>query len=184
MKPSGTDAATKVMLRRIHAVATVWFVVCVGYLIAVGLRQAGFNWWLVFSLSGYSASMLLLLVCLYLFAFVHGIHGARRSEAEHPLTGTVCYIFLYVSIPLLGGLCAAAGTDDALGTSVHLIHVATVTLKATFIAWIVVDPLLGLMEMDLPASRSHRAERLARTKQYDRLMGGTTPRNLRKANRP
>jgi hypothetical protein len=171
------NPATKVIRKRIHAVATVWFVACVGYLVAVGLRRAGFNWWLILSLSGYSTSMLLLLICLYLCVFVHGIRGARRSEAEHPLTGTACYMFLYVSIPLLAGLRAAAGTNDAPGTSASLICIATVTLKATFIAWIVVDPLVGLLEMDLPASRSHRAERLARTKQYDHLTGRTGPRD-------
>lgn len=174
MNSDGKNTPMKTMLKRIHMVATVWFVACVGYLVAVGLRQAGFNWWLVLSLSGYSTSMLLLLICLYLFAFVHGIRGARRSEAEHPLTGTACYMFLYVSIPLLAGLCAAAGIDDARGTSASFIYIATVTLKATFIAWIVVDPLVGLMEMDLPTSRSHR---LARTKQYDHLTGKTMPRD-------
>jgi len=177
MEPSDTDTAMKVMLRRIHLVATVWFVACVGYLVSVGLRQAGYNGWLVFSLSGYSTSMLLLLVCLYLFAFVHGMRGARRCETEHPLTGAACYMVFYVSTPLLAGLCAAAGAEAPFGTSTHLIHVATATLKATFIAWIVVDPLVGLMEMDLPASRSHRTERVARMKNYDRCNGGTTPRD-------
>jgi hypothetical protein len=158
------------MLKGIHLVATIWFVACAGYLIAIGLRWAGFNWWLVFSLSGYSTSMLLLLVCLYLFAFVHGIQGARRTEIEHPVTGTDYYMFLYVSTPLFAGLVFATGTENAPGTSGYLISVAMGTLKATFVAWIVIDPLVGLMEMDLPASRSHRAERLAQTKQSDRLM--------------
>jgi hypothetical protein len=167
--------ATKMALKRIHLAATAWFVACVGYLIAVGLRQAGFNWWLVFSLSGYSTGMLLLLVCLYLFAFFHGIRGTRRTEDEHPLTGTYGYMLLYVSTPLLAGLVTATGTEAVPGTSGYLIRVAMGTLKATFAAWVVIDPLLGILEMDLPASRSHRAERLARAKEYGRLTERTAP---------
>jgi len=169
--------AAKAVLKRIHLVATIWFVACTGYLVMTGLRQAGFNWWLVFSLSGYSTGMILPLVCLYLFAFYRGIHGTRRTEIEHPLTSTDYYMFLYVSTPLIAGLCAAAGTDDTPGTSDHLIHVAMTTLKATFVAWIVIDPLVGIVEMDLPASRNHRAERLARTKEYDHLMEKAVSRN-------
>ncbi|MEN6338333.1 MAG: hypothetical protein ABFE01_29105 [Phycisphaerales bacterium] len=164
-------------LRRIHLIATVWFVACAGYLVAIGLRQAGFDWWLVFSLSGYSTGMLLLLVCLYLFAFFHGIRGARRTEDEHPLTGTYGYMLLYVSTPLLAGLVTATGTETVPGTSGYLIHVAMVTLKATFLVWIVIDPLVGVIEMDLPASRARRAERLARMKDYDRLSEKTKPGN-------
>lgn len=167
----------RTILRGIHVAATVWFVACAGYLVAIELRQVGFSWWLVFSLSGYSTSMLLLLVCLYLFALVHGIRGARRTKAEHPLTSAGCYMFLYVSTPLIAGLCAAAGTDDASGTSTYLIHIATTTLKATFVTWIVIDPVVGLMEMDLPASRRRRAERSAQTKQYNHLTGGAIGRD-------
>ncbi len=164
-----TERAKRI-LRWIHLVATVWFVACVGYLVAIGLWRAGFNWWLVFSLSGYSTSMLLLLVCLYLFAFYHGVRGTRRTETEHPLTATSYYMFLYVSAPLFAGVVFAAGTEDAFGTSGYMIHVAMGTLKATFLAWVVIDPLVGILEMDLPASRRHRAERLARTKEYNRLL--------------
>ena len=103
--------------------------------------------------------MLLLLVCLYLFAFVHGIRGMGRTRAEHPVTGAGYYMFLYVSTPLLAGLCAATEVDTASGTNGHLIHIATVTLKATFLAWIVIDPLVGFIEIHLSASRSHRTIR-------------------------
>jgi len=159
MEPSSTDAPTRSVLRRIHIVATAWFVACAGYLVAIGLRRAGFNWWLVLSLSGYSTSMLLLLVYLYLFAFVHGVRGIRRTGAEHPVTGAGYYMFLYGSTPLLAGLCAATEIDDASRTNGHLTYIATMTLKATFLAWIVIDPLVGFIEMRLSASRSHRAIR-------------------------
>lgn len=155
----GTHLTRKTILRRIHLLATVWFAACVVYLVAIGLHQAGFRWWLVFSLSGYSTLMILLVVSLYLFAFVHGIGGARRSAIEHPLTSTDWYMGFYVTTPLLGGLVTLLGTLDAPGTSVSLAQVAWGTLKTTFLVWIVMDPLLGVTETLAPGSRRHRAER-------------------------
>ncbi|HSW01580.1 MAG TPA: hypothetical protein VLI39_15525 [Sedimentisphaerales bacterium] len=171
------DGADKKILKWIHVAATVWFVACTGYLVMTGLRQAGFNWWLAFSLSGYSTSMLLLLICLYLFAFYHGVRGTRRTETEHPLTSTGYYMLLYVSAPLFAGMVFAAGHEDVFGTSGYMIPVAMGTLKATFLTWVVIDPLVGILEMDLPASRRHRAERRARMKEYDRLIGETETRD-------
>ena len=152
----------KKTLKRIHLVATVWFIGCVGYLVAMGLRQAGFKWWLVFSLSGYSTFMILLFISLYLFAFYRGIDGARRIGIEHPLTRTDCYMGFYVFTPLLGALMAVAGTVGGPETDVSLVRVAMGTLKTTVLAWIVIDPLVGMIEMLLPASRRHRAERARR----------------------
>jgi hypothetical protein len=147
------------LLQRLHFAATAWFIACVVYLVALGLRQAGFQWWLVFSLSGYSTVMVLLVVSLYLFAFFHGMSGARRSRIEHPLTSTDGYMAFYVSAPLLGGLAAFLGTADAPAMEVSFAHVTLATLKTTFFVWIVMDPLLGVIEMLAPGSRRHRAER-------------------------
>jgi hypothetical protein len=38
-------------------------------------------------------------------------------------------------------------------------RVAWETLKMTFLLWVVIDPLIGVVEMLLPASRRHRAAR-------------------------
>jgi hypothetical protein len=158
---------TRTLLKKIHLVASIWFVVCLGYLIAIELHQAGFRWWLVFSLSGYSAFMVLLVVSLYLFAFFHGIGRARRNESEHPLTSTNGYMGFYVSTPLLGGLATFLGTVDAPGVEVSFTHVALGTLNTTFLVWIVMDPLFGVIEMLSPTSRRCRAERLAQAKAPD-----------------
>ena len=158
---AGTMTARK-LLKWIHVVATVWFVACVTYLIAMGLRQTGLRWWLVFSLSGYSTFMILLFVSLYLFAFYRGIGGARRIGIEHPLTSSDCYIGFYASAPLIGGLMAVAGTVDNPGMHVSMVGIAMGTLKTTFLVWIVIDPLVGVIETLLPASRRHRAERAHR----------------------
>lgn len=150
--------AAKRILKRIHLVATAWFLVCVGYLLATTLRQAGLQWWLVFSLSGYSTLMILLLVSLYLFAFVRGAHRGLHPEIEHPLTSANCYLGFYVSAPLLGGLAAVMGAGSDWETERSLDSVALGTLGTTFFVWIVLDPLIGLVEMLLPASRRRRAE--------------------------
>jgi hypothetical protein len=142
-----------------HLVATIWFIMCVGYLVATGLCQAGFKWWLVLSLSGYSTFIILMAVSLHLFAFYRGIGGARRMEIKHPLTSSDCYVGFYVSAPLIGGLVVASGTPEAPGMGVSFVSIAMGTLKTTFVVWIVIDPLLGVIEMLSPASRRHRAER-------------------------
>jgi hypothetical protein len=52
-----------------------------------------------------------------------------------------------------------------IGTSTpskFLLGVALGTLGTTFAVWVIIDPVTGLIEMLLPGSRKHRAERLAR----------------------
>jgi len=149
----------KRILKRIHLVATAWFVVCVGYLLATALRQAGLQWWLVFSLSGYSTLLIFLLVSLYVFAFVRGADRNGCVELEHPLTSADCYLGFYVSAPLLGGLAAVLGAGGAWETRNFPLSVAVGTLGTTFLVWIVLDPLIGVVELLLPASRRCRAER-------------------------
>jgi len=149
----------KRILRRIHLVATAWFILCIGYLLATALRQAGLQWWLVCSLSGYSTLMVLLLVSLYLFAFVRGVNRGGHAEIEHPLTSSDCYLGFYVSAPLLGGLVAIMGASGPWESDRFLLSVAIGTLGTTFFMWIVLDPLISLVEMLLPASRRCRAER-------------------------
>jgi hypothetical protein len=153
---------SKKALKRIHLVATVWFMVCVGYMLILALRQVGFNWWLIFSLSGHSALMVFLLVSLYLFAFVRGVGSTQHISLEHPLTSTDYYMGFYVSAPLLGGLAGILGmAADIEDVHRFLLGLAMGTLGTTFAVWVVIDPLAGLIEMLLPPSRRHRAQRLA-----------------------
>jgi hypothetical protein len=148
-------------LRRIHLLSTVWFIACIGFILVLVLREVGFQWWLIFSLSGPSALVVFLLISVYLFALYRGLGEAQQIEAEHPLTTTSYYMTLYVAAPLLGGL---AGTLGMLGVTEpvrFLLGVALGTLGTTSVVWVVVDPAAGMLEMLLPASRQHRAERLA-----------------------
>jgi hypothetical protein len=148
-------------LKLTHLLSTVWFVLCVVYMLAVTLRQAGFNWLLIFSLSGHSALAIFLLVSLYVFALFRGVGRAQHIESEHPLTMGPHYMAFYVAAPLLGGLAGILGMLGTTALPRFVLGVALGTLGATFAVWVIVDPVAGLLEMLLPTSRRHRAERLA-----------------------
>jgi hypothetical protein len=163
-------------LKVIHLVGTIWFVVCIGYLLVLTLRQAGFNWWLIFSLSGHSALLLFLLVSLYLFAIFGATGKGQRIAIEHPLTSTGFYLAFYVSAPLLGILAGIAATIGETKIVPFLTGIALGTFAVTFLTWVIVDPLVSTLEMLAPASREHRQQRLAEGKrqqeqrQHDREM--------------
>jgi hypothetical protein len=146
----------RIILRRVHLVATLWFIACVGYILAMTLHQVGLHWWLVSPLSGLSGVVILLLVALYAFAFVRGAGGTRQAEAEHPLTSTSYYLGFYVSAPLLGGLAAVLGALGIPEAGKFLFLMALGTLATTFLVWIVIDPLVGLVETLWRAGRRRR----------------------------
>lgn len=152
---------TRRSLKLLHLVSTIWFMMCIAYILTLALRQAGVNWWVIFSLSGHSAILILLLTSVYLFALFRGAGGGHQTLAEHPLTVTDYYLAFYVAAPLLGGLAGILGMIGVHDVSRFLLGVALGTLGTTFAVWVVIDPLVGLIESLLPASRKHRAERLA-----------------------
>jgi hypothetical protein len=156
----------KKLTKSIHLASTIWFIVCVGYILVLALRQAGVRWWVLFSLSGHGALVVFLLISLYLFAIFRGVSSSQKVRLEHPLTSTIYYRVFYVLVPLLGGLAGCLGMIGMVSTvSQFLLGVAMGTLGTTFLVWVVVDPVTGLLEMMLPpASRRHRAERLAQAK--------------------
>jgi len=158
----GTEGMTgRRILRRVHLLSTVWFIACIGYILVSVLREVGFKWWIIFSLSGPWALVVFLLVSLYLFALYRGIGEAQQIEIEHPLTTADYYLALYVAAPVLGGLAGTLGMAGVTEPGRFLLGVALGTLGTTFTVWVVIDPVAGLLEMLLPASRQHRAQRLA-----------------------
>ncbi len=148
-------------LGRIHLLSTIWFIACIGFILVLMLREVGFQWWLIFSLSGPSALVVFLLISVYLFALYRGLGETQQIEAEHPLTTTSYYMALYVAAPLLGGLAGTLGMIGVTEPVRFLLGVALGTLGTTSVVWVVVDPAAGMLEMLLPASRQHRAARLA-----------------------
>lgn len=150
-------------LASIHIASTAWFILCVGYVGIVALRQAGVKWWILFSLTGHGILIAFILISLYLFAIFRGISSSQKLKVEHPLTCTTQYAFFYVTTPFLG---AVAGYLGMIGDTVGrlLLGLALGTLATTFLVWVIVDPFIGLLEMFLPESRKHRTLRLARAK--------------------
>ena len=143
-------------------VSTVWFILCLGYLLIMDLHRAGFRWWVIFSLSGHSVVLILVLVSLYLFALFRGVSQNQQIQLEHPLTTSDYYMTLYTAAPFLGG---AAGCLSAVGLDggAQFIHRLTLgTFVATFVVWVILDPALALLEGYFPDSRKRRDERLAR----------------------
>ena len=137
--------------------------VCVSFLLVVKLLKGGVSQWTILSLSAPSA--LTLVIALYLFAFVRGASSTQHIQLEHPFTSTDYYMGFYVSTPLLGGLVgilmAMANARGIPHLLEFLVGLALWTLKTTIVVWIIIDPLAGLIEMLLPASRRHRVQRLA-----------------------
>ena len=151
-------------LKLIHFAGTAWFMLCVGYILVSALRQAGVHWWIIFSLSGHSALLISLLITLYLFAIFRGVGSSQKIKVEHPLTSTNYYMAFYVVAPFLGGLAGTLGMIGENRISQFLLGITLGTLGTTFLVWVIVDPMTELLETLLPASRKHRAERLAQAK--------------------
>ncbi len=152
-------------LQLIHLTSTVWFIICIVYILILTLRQAGVRWWIVFSLSGHGLLIALILISLYLFAIFRGISSSQKVQIEHQLTSTSYYRVFYVITPLLGGFAGCLGMIGISTVGQFASGVALGTLGMTFLVWVIVDPLIGLLEMLLPSvSRRHRSQRIARAK--------------------
>jgi len=151
-------------MKLVHLASTAWFMLCIGYILVLALRQAGVSWWVIFSLSGHSALVIFLLISLYLFAIYRGVDRSQKIKVEHPLTSTNYYMVFYIVAPFLGGLAGCLGMIGEHRINQFLLGIALGTLATTFLVWVIVDPVTGLLEMLLPASRKHRAERLAEAK--------------------
>ncbi len=146
----------------LHVLSTAWFITCLAFLLVVALRERGVNWWVIFSLSGYSVVLVFVLVSLYLFALFRGVSRTQHLQPEHPLTCSKQYMMLYAAGPFLGGL---AGCLSGLGLEGggEFIHRTTIgTFGMTFAFWVILDPTIAVVEGLLPASRQHRAQRMAR----------------------
>ena len=152
-------------LKFVHLASTIWFIICISYILVLTLRQAGVKWWIVFSLSGHGLLIALVLISLYLFAIFRGISSSQKVHIEHPLSSTNYYRIFYVMTPLLGGLAGCMGMIGISTLVQFASGLALGTLGTTFLVWVIVDPLVGLLETLLsPESRKHRSKRIAQAK--------------------
>lgn len=152
------------LIKKVHLSGLAWLALCLLYIMAIALRSAGVQWWVIFSLSGYSALLICLLVSLYLFVAYRGVARTQRIEAEHPLTTSDYYMFFYVAAPLLGGITGCFGGIGETRAIEFLLEISIASLGTAFLVWVIVDPIAGFVEVLLPAGRKHKTERLARTR--------------------
>jgi hypothetical protein len=155
---------SKRFLKRIHVCGTLWFLLCAATLLIISLYHAGFDWWLIFSISGYSAVLLFFIFTVYLFAVYQGVVRTQMA-IEHPLSTSLYYTALYDMAPFLG---AAAGLISLPVNTPWVFTVNTIaegTLITTFVVWIIFDPIIGLVETCLPESAASRKLRLAQMRQ-------------------
>ncbi|MFH1371565.1 MAG: hypothetical protein ABII09_09815 [Planctomycetota bacterium] len=154
----------KKMLKSTHLASMVWFMLCVGYVSILAMWEAGFKWWLIFSLSGHLALLVTLLASLYLFAIFKGAYKDPDMQQEHPLTSTCSYLVFYVSAPLFGALAGAAAMIGETRIFPFFTGIAMGTLATTCLTWVIVDPLASTLEMLASVSREHRLRRLSTEK--------------------
>lgn len=152
------------ILKLVHLLDTVLLAFSACYILILALRQVGKSWWFIVSLSGYSAPIAFLLISLYLFAIYRGVARSQRLKIEHPLTTSVYYVFFYNISPPLGVLAGGLGAIGTTKIAQYLLMTATGCLFVTFIVWIIVDPIAGIVEILLPSSQKHRRLRLAQSK--------------------
>lgn len=151
-------------LKLVHFVSTGWLILSAVYLMVTALLQAGKSWWFIASVTGHSAIAVFVLINLYLFSIFRGIGRNQKSMEEHPLSNSTYYVFFYDICPFLGTLAGAVGAIGAHSINHYLLITATGALWTTFLVWIIVDPIVGLVEMLLPSSRAQRKERLAKVR--------------------
>ncbi len=156
--------ASRQSVKLIHFAGTVWFGLCAVFLIFLSLLEAGVQWWIIFSLSGYSAILLVLLISVYLFAVFRVAVRSQKIEVEHPLTSSAHYMMFYCISPFLGSAAALISSFGIENVLQRLVTIAVGSLVTTFLVWIVFDPAIGLLEMLLPPGRQHRHRRLARAR--------------------
>jgi len=141
-------------LRLLHLGATGWFMLCASYVLIIMLRQAGAKWWIIFSLSGYSALAAFLFTSLYLFAIFKGTARNQKAILEHPLTASACYMVLYYTSPFFGAFAGSTVAGYRGDVTQDLLTIALGSFVMTFLIWIVIDPAIVLIETMLPASRA------------------------------
>lgn len=160
--------ASNRLLKFIHIASTVWFIASGTFLVLIALREAGLQWWIIFSLSGHSGVLIFFLTLVYSFAIFRGVSRSQKIEAEHPLTCSRSYLAFYDVSPFLGTLAGLSVWTFTHNTFELVVYMAIGSLCSTFLVWILVDPGISICEMVLPVSRRLRKERIAETRELQR----------------
>ncbi|MFH0964481.1 MAG: hypothetical protein V2A58_10780 [Planctomycetota bacterium] len=148
-------------LRILHLLVTAQFIAGAAIILFWSFHQTGLHGWAILSLSVPGLVLVLLAALIYGFAVARGVVGERIPD-EHPLTGFAPYRLFYLVTPILGGLAGAAFYSFTEGATVAVRGAALGTILPACTIWLVLDPLLGIIESALPSTRRLRAARLAR----------------------
>jgi hypothetical protein len=148
-------------IKIMHLAGLVWMIACLLYMTVLILVSLNVQWWVIFSISGYSVLLSLLMISLYLFSIYRGVARSQRIEVEHPLTTSDYYAFFLVIAPFLGALTACFGWTGIPKVSEFLLEISIASLGTSFLAWIIVDPIIGCVEVLSPSGLKHRSARLA-----------------------
>ncbi|MHC4639374.1 MAG: hypothetical protein ACYTBV_18010 [Planctomycetota bacterium] len=146
-------------LKLSHFASSMWLVFSIGYIFIISLWQANTSWFTIVSLSWYSIPIIFLLISLYLFAVFRGVPRSLRIKIEHPLTTSVSYMIFYNTSPLAGSLAGGLGAIGISRITNFLLVVAVGSVCVTFLVWIVIDPVAGMIETLLPSAREYRKKR-------------------------
>lgn len=163
MKSSAGTQINAAMERRLsifHGAATFQLAGSAALVIFWTLKDAGFNYLALFSLSVQGVMVVGLGVLVYGFAAFRGAVG-RRTSVEFPLTGSYPYRTYYLVTPVLGGFMSGIDYLLAEGLVEGLRGLALGTVITAFVVWVVTDPIIGIIESLLPASRRRRSQRRA-----------------------
>ncbi len=79
-----------------------------------------------------------------------------KLDQECPLASSIYYITFYDICPFLGALAGVFSVAGSGPVVQQLTTVALGSLGTTFLVWIILDPVVGLIEMCLPTSRELR----------------------------
>lgn len=153
--------------KRLHFLNTLLFIFCTGAIVAQSLRQAGFEWWVIFSISGLSSVTVIFLLCVYIFAIFRGFNRHEDPEIEHPVTSLKIYKVLYCFTPVLGfltGFLCQAEEYETILSKASFINGSMGTFIITLLIWVTLDPAVTIMESYLPASKKSRDARIEKAR--------------------
>lgn len=156
--------SAKQSVKLLHFIASMWFVLCIAYLLVRALLDAGLSWWVIFSLSGHSATAIFVVFLIYLFAIYRGTIRSEEPDVEHPLTSSLMYIGFYSVAPLLGGIAGLLGGISTVTAHQYATVISWGTLVVTFVVWIIIDPIISVIEAMQPVARQRRAHRIAQAR--------------------
>ncbi len=156
-----------IYFKRFHFLNTLLFILCIAGIAVQSLRQAGVDWWVIFSISGYSSVTVIFFLCVYLFAIFRSVHSFIEPDIEHPVTCLKIYKVIYCFTPTLGfltGVCAQIGLEEELALKAIIINSAMGSFVVTMLFWVLLDPLITIMESYTPASKASRNARIEKAK--------------------